>query len=221
MRTRTSLTAIVILAIGALSAAAQLPSASAPAFGMSGSYTALARGYDAVAWNPALLGLDNNPSFSLSAASIGGFSALKPIDLGMIKPYEGRDLPSGVRQEWLAKVTSQGGEIGRAEGGVTLLGASFGRLAYQIASSGYGEVNLSPDAFELLMFGNAGLTGQPHDLQFAGSRVDAAAFTTGAVSFGLPTSVEVMGGRLALGVTGKYVLGNAMARPPHPVCHLR
>jgi len=212
MHTRTSLTAIVILALGATSAAAQLPSASAPAFGMSGSYTALARGYDAVAWNPALLGLDNNPSFSLSAASIGGFSALKPIDLGMIKPYEGRDLPSGVRQDWLAKVTSQGGEIGRAEGGVTLLGASFGRLAYQIASSGYGEVNLSPDAFELLMFGNAGLTGQPHDLRFAGSRVDAAAFTTGAVSFGLPTSVEVMGGRLALGVTGKYVLGNAMAR---------
>ena len=212
MRTHGKLTAIVILAFGATTAAAQLPSASAPAFGMSGSYTAMARGYDAVAWNPALLGLDNNPRFSLNSASIGGFSALKPIDLSTVKPYEGRDLPADVRQQWLAKVTSQGGETGRAEGGATLLGVSFGRVAYQIASSGYAEANLSPDAFELLMFGNAGLTGQPHDLSFAGSRVDGAAFTTGAASIGLPTQMEILGGRLALGVTGKYVIGNAMAR---------
>ena len=38
-------------------AGAQLPNASVGAFGMAGAYTAVARGADAVAWNPANLGI--------------------------------------------------------------------------------------------------------------------------------------------------------------------
>jgi hypothetical protein len=212
MRTRISLTVTVAAAMLGTTASAQLPNASARAFGMAGNYSALARGYAAVAWNPALLGMDNNPIFSFATASIGGFSALKPIDMSAVKPFEGRDIPSSTRQEWLAKVTAQGGEDGRAEGGATLLGLSMGRLAFQVASAGYAEMNVAPDAFEALMFGNAGLTGEPRPLDFSGSMVDGAAFTTAAASLGIPTSIDLLGGRLALGVTGKYVLGNAMAR---------
>ena len=215
MRTRLSLSSLVaatLLGATLEPSAAQVPNASARAFGMSGNYSALARGYAAVAWNPALLGLDNNPLFSVTAVSIGGFSALKPIDLSTVKPFEGKNIPASVRQDWLAKVTAQGGENGRAEGGATLLGLSMSHLAFQVATSAYAEANLAPDAFEALMFGNAGLTGEPRDLSFAGSRVDGAAFTTGAVSLGVPTSLNLLGGRLAFGVTGKYILGNAMAR---------
>ena len=213
MRTRITIAACLLVVLqGTASARAQVPNASAPAFGMSGNYTAMARGYDAVAWNPALLGLDDNPLFSFSTASIGGFTALKPIDMSAVKPYEGKNLPADVREAWLAKVTAHGGENGRAEGGATALGLSVGHLAFQLATSGYADANLSPDAFEAVMFGNAGRTGAPHDLSFAGSAIDGAAFTTGAVSFGLPTPTELLGGRLSLGVTAKYVLGNAMAR---------
>jgi hypothetical protein len=213
MHTRVTISVCLLALVhGAASAGAQVPNASAPAFGMSGNYAALARGYDAVAWNPALLGLADNPLFSFSTASIGGFSALKPIDMSAVKPYEGKNLPVDVREAWLAEVTSQGGENGRAEGGLTVLGLSVGHLAFQVATSGYADANLSPDAFEAVMFGNAGRTGTPHDLSFAGSSIDGAAFTTGAASFGLPTPLEILGGRLSLGITGKYVLGNAMAR---------
>ena len=64
---RTLLRTSVLLVGGAVAATAQLPNASPVATGVGGAYTARARGYDAVAWNPANLGMPNNPGFALSA----------------------------------------------------------------------------------------------------------------------------------------------------------
>jgi hypothetical protein len=213
MKTRTQMVG-TLAAFGILShaVAAQQPNASAPAFGMGGNYTALARGYDAVAWNPALLGLSDNPTFSFTLAAAGGFSGLHPIDLSSLKPFEGQTIPLAVKEQWLADVTTRGGEHGRVDGGATLLALGIGPVALQVGSSAYAAGTLSPDAFEALMFGNAGRTGTPRNLTFAGSTLEGAAFTTGALSFGLPTPIELPLGELALGITGKYVMGHAMAR---------
>jgi len=55
--------AVVALFVGATMSSAQTPNASAAATGLSGAFTARARGYDAVAWNPANLGFRDNPDF--------------------------------------------------------------------------------------------------------------------------------------------------------------
>lgn len=193
------------LAGSAIVAGAQLPNASPAATGLSGAFTARARGYDAVAWNPANLGMRDNPSFSFGFLAVSGSSGLDPISLSDFAPYSGKDLPKTQREQWLKTVALKGGENGRIDGGVTALALSAGPLAIQVAGSVAGSTTLNPDAFEALMFGNAGRTGSPKDLTLAGSSMHVGAFTTAAASYGLS-----LGGNFALGVTGKYVLGHAL-----------
>ena len=40
------------------------------ALGMGGNFTALARGFAVGAWNPALLGMSDNPGFSIAIAPV-------------------------------------------------------------------------------------------------------------------------------------------------------
>lgn len=199
---RAAAVAALVAAPGAL-ASAQQSSASVTAYGMAGSYTALARGYDAVAWNPANLGLPGNPAFSLSLLAAGGTSGVDPVSLADIKQYQGVTLPASVKQEWLERVTANGGETGQGNAGVSYLALSAGRVALQVSSNASLGAKMTPDAFEALLYGNAGRTGTPRDLDFSGSQFDGSAFTTAAASVGIP-----LGAHLALGVTGKYVLGN-------------
>jgi hypothetical protein len=202
---RRALSSIALLVAVADLGGAQVPNASPAATGLSGAFTARARGYDAIAWNPANLGLRDNPRFSFSLLAISGSSGLAPITLADIAQYSGKTLPRETREKWLQTVTSEGGESGSAEGGVTLVALSAGPFAFEVAGSAAGSTNMNAGAFEALMFGNAGLTGLPRDLDIDGSSGRVAAFTTAAASYGLSL------GPLALGVTGKYVLGNAFA----------
>ena len=75
-----TLGAAAALACIAHSGAAQQPNASAAAFGMAGNFMALATGSNAVAWNPAMLGM-NSPAFSLNLFSAGGVTGLDPVKL--------------------------------------------------------------------------------------------------------------------------------------------
>ncbi len=183
---------------------AQVPNASAAAMGLSGAYVARARNYDAIAWNPANLGLKGNSDFSFSALALSGSSGLAPITLADVAPFSGKPLPSTTRDEWLRTITAKGSESGSVDGGVTLFALGGGPIAFSLSSSVAGSTHLAPDAFELLMFGNAGRTGAPANFDLAGSTVHMGAFTTAAASYGLGA------GGFAIGVTGKYVVGNAM-----------
>jgi hypothetical protein len=191
-------------------AAAQLPIASPAATGLSGAFTARARGYDAVAWNPANLGLPGNPGFSLGLLAVGGSSGLDPISLSDFAPYSGKNLPSAQREQWLQTVTAKGSEDGRVDGGITYLGLSAGPIALQVATTVAGSSTINPDAFEALMFGNAGRTGAPTDLSLQGSTLHFGAFTTAGLSYGFSIGDGKSGSHLALGVTGKYIVGNAL-----------
>jgi hypothetical protein len=194
----------------AASAGAQLPNASAAAFGLAGNYTAAARGADAAAWNPANLGLRGNPAFSLRALAGGGISGLDPVSWGDFASYGDATIPRDVRLAWIDRVTAAGSQSGSADGGVTALAFSAGRLGVQLAASGYATASLSPDAMEALFFGNAGRTGQPRDLRLAGSSVRGGAFGTAAVSYAQPFHGPT--GDLSLGATAKYVRGAGVLR---------
>ena len=197
-------------------ARAQLPSASPAAFGLGGNFTAMARGYEAVAWNAANLAMPGRPMFSIGLGIGGGNAGLDPVDLKMLSDFSGLVVDSATRISWLEKARVAGGQNARIDGGVTPVAFSVGPLGVQLGSSVYTAMNLSPDAWEAFLFGNAGNNnGQPKPIDMTGTRLRAAAFTTGAVSFALPlpltlTANALSNEHLAIGVTGKYLVGHGV-----------
>lgn len=207
----TLLRAAALMVAAAGAGVAQLPNASPAATGVGGAYTARARGYDAVAWNPANLGLRGNPDFSIGLLALSGSSGLDPISLSDFAAYSGKHLPASQRESWLQTVTAKGGENGRIDGGLTALAMSLGPIGVQVATSVAGSTRLNPDAFEAILFGNAGRTGTATDLNLEGSHFRVGAFTTAGISYGLGFGgSERSDKRFAIGVTGKYVVGNAL-----------
>lgn len=197
-------------------ASSQLPNASAAAFGMAGNFTAIAKGYEAVAWNAANLAMPGRPFFSLGLGIAGGNAGLDPIDVSALNEFSGLTVDFDTRLAWLDKARVAGGQRGRMDGGITWLGASVGPFGLHVGSTAYADMNLSPDAFEAYLFGNAGLNGgQPRPLDMTGTSVRSGAFSTGALSFALPIPLRLTAGflkneRAALAITGKHVVGHGL-----------
>jgi hypothetical protein len=191
-------------------AAAQLVSNSAASLALGDNYTVLARGFNAVNWNPANLGLPGNPglSFGFSGRGTGG---MEPISLGDLSQYGGMQLPNAVMSSWLTRVKQQGGQSLEAEGSGSFA-MSVGSFALQLSTTGYERGKLSPDAVEVLLYGNAGATGVPRTMSLQGSRTEGAVTTTAAVSFGqgVDLSVGPVNQHLSIGATVKYIVGNAL-----------
>src|SRR5881409_2061545 len=93
--------AVILPVITTSVANAQLPNASAAAFGMGGNFTAVARGYEAVAWNPANLAMPGRPSVSFGAIIAGGNMGLAPIDFTMLHKFSGQVIDSATRVSWI------------------------------------------------------------------------------------------------------------------------
>lgn len=206
----------VLLSSAATPSFAQLPNASAAAFGMAGNFTAMARGYEAVAWNPANLAMPGRPLFSLGLGILGGTVGLDPIDITALNNFSGRIIDSATKAGWVDQARLSGGERIRVDGGITAAALSIGPIGIQLGSSLYTNTNFSPDAFEAVLFGNAGNSGgQPKSLDLTGTSIRAAGFTTGAASFALPLPFRLTGGflqneRAAIAVTGKFVVGHGL-----------
>ena len=205
--------AVVALVIVASRLPAQQANASPAAFGMGNNATATAQGYDAVKWNPALLALPTNTAFSFSLAAVSAVQGLTPVSFDDVAKFGGRTIDPATKEEWLQRIGT-GTQDGRLSAGVSAVGLSMGTLGFQLSATGYGTAKLNQDAAEVLLFGNAGRAGSARTLQFAGSRVNGGAFTTGAASFAMPLKNvnSLTPARLAIGVTGKFILGNGYVR---------
>ena len=206
---RSALSACVCVAI-APRAHAQLVSASAASLALGDNYTALARGYNAVNWNPAGLGMPDNPFMSFGFAGRGA-AGTDPISLSDLSKYGGVTVPNAVLANWLSRVKSQGGQKVDAEGAGSLA-LSIGSFAFQLSTNAYERGKLSPDAVEILLYGNAGQSGTPRSMSLKGSRTEAAMTTTAAASFGQGIDVGVgpLMQHFAIGATVKYIVGNAL-----------
>jgi hypothetical protein len=137
---------------------------------------------------------------------ISAEAGVGPVTLSDLADWEGRFLPSSVKAEWLDRITSAEGQTARVGVGVTPIAFTAGPVGFQVAARAGSTANLSADAAELLLYGNAGRTGTSRDFALSGSGVDGFALTTGALSLGFRA-----GASLYLGVTGKYVIGNGLA----------
>jgi hypothetical protein len=204
--------AVCVALVGASSIlSAQQANSSAAAAGMNNNYVALGQGSDAVAWNPAMLGLSRNPHFSLNLLTPSGTAGLAPVSWNDIVQYAKANdsIPSSVRKAWLTSVNSRGGETGSENASINWLGLSIGHLALSVSTTQTMQTTLNPDMFQAIMFGNAGLTGSLQNLAFSGSNMHASAFTTAAAGYGFSFGGGKRGtGESSIGFTAKYVMGN-------------
>ena len=216
MMNRSFLTGMALVAIPAATAAAQLPNPSTAAFAMAGNFSAIARGYEAVALNPANLAMPGRPAFSLGAIAAGATLGLDPVDFKTLHEWSGLVVDSATRVDWVDRARATGGQKIRLDAGTTYLGMSIGPIGLQAGSSFYTTANLSPDAWEAFLFGNAGRNSlQPKALDLTGTSLRAGAFSTGAASFAMGLPFKIMGGtmpneKLTIGITGKYVMGHGL-----------
>ena len=187
----------------------QLPSASTATLATANNYTALARGFTAIATNPAGLGMSDNPGFSLTFLPIQARAGLNAIKVSEINEVAGALIPTTTKERWLETVTTEGALTARAGFAVTEFAMTAGRVGFQLSTVGEMSASLSPDAFELILFGNAGRTGTARDMTLAGTGGDAWAASTAAVAFAIPLSGGG-DGNLAFGVTLKYTVGHAV-----------
>ncbi|MGH7506856.1 MAG: hypothetical protein ACRELX_14460 [Longimicrobiales bacterium] len=191
------------------SAGAQLPSASTAALGLGDSYTAAARGFNAVAWNPAGLGLTGNQRASATMLTVRGSNGFGPVTLRDVADYSDVVVPASVKQDWLGRISTAGGQTGVGEASATWGAFQVGRFAMQFGTASRALTDLSPGVAELVMFGNAGVDGSVGDLDLSGSSLAAYAYSTAAASLAQP--IAFPGGRLSLGVTVKWTAGHALA----------
>lgn len=190
-------------------AMAQLPSPSTRALGMGDNYVAIARGYAAVAWNPAMLGQTGNPGASFALAPARLIYGLSPVTLKDIKNVQGQDVSVATREQWLTSIESSGAENGTGGGDVSEFALQVGPLAVQLGTIARVASNLAPGAVELLLFGNAGRTGQPRTIAFSGSDIRMHVVSTLGVSLGIPIG-RSDAGQSSIGITGKYVVGHGL-----------
>lgn len=210
---RASLGAL-LLSAAASTLGAQLPNASAAAHGMAGNFTAIARGYEAVAWNPANLAMPGRPTFSLGLGIIGGSAGLDPVDVSMLHSFSDRVVDSATVSSWVEMARLAGGQKGRVDGGATPIALSIGPVGFQFSGSAYTTLNLSPDAWEAMLRGND-QNGTAKALDLTGTSIRAGAMSAAAMSFALPIPINLTQGmlrdeRAAIGITAKYVTGHGI-----------
>lgn len=173
-------------ATGAGRASGQLVPASAGVEAVGGVAAATARGFDALGANPAGLAMSGTGRYSLALLPVVGRAGLAPVSLGDLADWDGDRVPAAVKEAWLQRVEAAGAEDGGAALGAAPFSLQVGRVAFQASTVAGGEVHLNPDAVELLLFGNAGRTGQTRDFELRGSSLQGWVVSTAGIAYAVP-----------------------------------
>ncbi|MBI4501829.1 MAG: conjugal transfer protein TraF [Gemmatimonadetes bacterium] len=199
--------ALLLLAISP-AALAQLPSFSTRSVALGGGYTASARGFEAIAWNPALLAMPDRPKFSLNIVQGGVRAGSNTFGMGDFNKYKDKvlttqdknDLLKQVRQGDSSRTLSL--DVQPSVGGLAL---SVGSFAASLSAAGNVGADVSSDAVELALFGNVTRKGPGQRYSAAGSGVRGWGAGTFALAYGMKFPVPV--GALAVGATLKINRG--------------
>lgn len=200
-------------AAGPGEAAGQVESASPVVPGTGFNHSAFVRGYGSVGLNPAGLALPGTPGWSVSFPSVGAGQSLGPVTLSDLNAYSGSPVSAERREIWLESIEASGAQSGGGRSELSVVSLNVGPFGFQFSGTATARADLAPDAAELLLFGNAGRTGEARDFSLEGSRFDASAHSSVSVSYGQALDVELMGMEeeaLALGVTTRWVTGHAL-----------
>jgi hypothetical protein len=189
--------------------AAQSGQSTARAVAMGRSMTASAQGYEAIVWNPALLGVPGRPRFSINIVQAGlttRSSVLSPSELW--RYYSGDSLSLEDKTAIMDKVqgTSDSTFGVGALVDVMALGVTVGNFGVALSGTvADADLALSDDAIELILFGNTGRRGAGERYLAAGTRGSAVSAATLSVAWGQGFQLPV--GHLAVGIAAKYRRG--------------
>jgi hypothetical protein len=199
--------ALLALCVLPAAAAAQVPTATPRALAMGNAYSALARGFEAIAWNPALLASTHGYGVTVGLPAGSAEVGNNAFSIDDILTYRDKDLSDADKQYLLDRVVNDDSTLqARGNFGVHSLGFSIGSFAVSLSSSGYVQAQASRDAVEFALNGNGAFagTGNFFDLAGSGGRAWAATTLAGSYARFFPTPM----GRLNVGVTAKRVWGN-------------
>ena len=198
---------LVFAAVAVTSASGQLAHASAITLGQADNGVATARGIAAISMNPAGLAMPGS-GFTLAIVPLQLRTGVDPITAKDIKDAGGTTISAQTKEDWLKRVGDSGGQSGTIGVDVSEIALAMGKIGFQASTVVGGDINLSPDIVQVLLYGNAGRTGQPANISLKGSTATVFAVTTGAVSLGIP--LKSASGSTAIGVAVKYSVGNAV-----------
>lgn len=205
----------LLMLLCATTAHAQLATPEARSFAMGGAYGSRALGYEAAFWNPANLGLSNNPSWSAGANASAYFSN-NALEYGDVTALYGEYLDTATKSQLLADVrrnTDGGLATMNFDVGAQGLGASFGRFAFGLGGIGAGNAEITPDALELILFGNVGEDGTGRNFDFSGTEVDLWTFYGAHASYAQPFQFAALPGtNFSAGVTARYGVAGDLAK---------
>ncbi len=170
---------------------------------MSGSHLTLAQGHAAVGVNPANLGLDDRPSWSLGLFGIGSVVHNNAFSLNDYKTYNGAHLSTQDKYDILDKIPDEGLEF-KGNSAASVLGLSFGPFAFSTSLEAGGHGIISKDLVDLALFGNR--VGETVSVTDADA--DAVAHVDFNLSYGR-TLRSFQWGDLSAGVNLKYIYGVA------------
>lgn len=190
---------------------AQVPGAVTRALGMGGAYTALARGYEAVAWNPAMLAATGRPGVSIALPQAATELGSNTYGFSDFRTYANRTLSDADKQDLLNRITADDSVLRlRTVAGVIPIALSIGPFALSLSTAGDMDMTIGRDAVELALLGNAARSDPGEFFTAAGASARGWAVTTLAGSFAQAFRLPM--GRLALGVTYKRITGHFIGR---------
>jgi hypothetical protein len=176
------------------------------ALGMGGAYSALSRGVHAVSWNPANLGLPDNPKFTFTMASIGVAAGNNSFSWNTVNDYEGRYWDEGDKRDILDMIPDRGFAV-HSQVSVRAFSFSAGRFALTVDALADARGQLDKTLFELLLSGNE--IGKAYD--FSDMNVRGMGIGSVGLSYAHPVSAG-FADHFSLGGTFHFYYGGANLR---------
>lgn len=192
---------LLLMVMVTINASAQM---NARGVGLGGAYTAIARGVHAPLWNPANLGLSDNPKFSMTIIGVQSGAWNNSFSLEMYNKYNGEYWTDKDIEDILNSIPDNGFRS-NTEVLVNALSFSAGRFALTIGVIGGGYVNAAKTLFEIP------LIGTEINKLYEFNDTDGSSLAAGmvGVSWGQPLPVDfveelTVGGSLNFYFAGAY-----------------
>ena len=177
------------------------PQSTIRGLSMGGALPALARGVHAPAWNPANLGLPDNPKFSYTFVSLSAGIANNSFDRGDVYDFEGRHWSLQDKNAIFDLIPDKGLKLNMGVS-ARLLSMSINRFALTIEVDADGWAQVDKTFFDLFLNGNYMDRDYTfHDVDGRGTGVASIGF-----SWGQPFEVD-FADVFAVGATFKMLHG--------------
>jgi hypothetical protein len=199
---RIALAAVAGAALAAAPAAAQVP-VTARSLGTAGSWVADARGVDALFFNPANLGLQNNPYWTVAMPQLALGTGFVGTRLGQVPSlFSFNKWSQGEKDDFVGGIPQQGLNA-NVSITVPIAAIQYRRVAVGVSYTARYNENVGRDVMDLLVNG------------YQDGRTDYAVGNTGgrnASWLDLSAATGRRFGKVSVGVAGHYVIGRGMAQ---------